>query len=368
MIWYLFLFITSAFGTESHDALQQRLLGDVSEPVAMVQPIQDDGIVTPKSELLARTRNSNATSEASATLGGLETVTSMWPFFIAIIAAGGFLVMRKKGVNIPGLSSTPLAPKVPMKVVSRNSLGGNAAILLVDVEGTDGEVRRLLLSTGGNSTPTLVTDLSADSGKNAPKIASGPAIPESFTFTTKQAPAPVNNPVTAPIRMDTGRTDNVGPTAVFDDHAYNPEGVEPGSDPLHTRLRRVHRHRRPGSPSVEAKKSGNWRVNSFGSEAVDTNTEIDENGITVRISGGKSHLESFAAKNKSETRPAPRLAKVQPGAEPDRKRLDVSNAFEAELRRRVYDASPSERKARSDAARELVDKMIQERLGEARTA
>ena len=192
MIWLLFFLVTSAFGTESQEALQQRLLGDVSEPIAMVQPLQDDGIITPKSELLGRTRTTNATTEASATLGGLGAVTGLWPFFIAIIAAGGFLVMRKKGLNIPGLSSTPLAPKVPMKVVSRNSLGGNAAILLVDVEGTDGEIRRLLLSTGGNSTPTLVTDLSVNTEKNAPKIASGPAIPESFTFTTKQAPSPAN--------------------------------------------------------------------------------------------------------------------------------------------------------------------------------
>jgi hypothetical protein len=363
MIWLLFFLVTSAFGTETQDALQQRLLGDVAEPIAMVEPMENDGIVTPKSELLGRARTAKAKVEKSSPLAGMETVTSLWPFFIAIFAAGGFLVMRKKGLKIPGLSNTPLAPKVPMKVVSRNSLGGNAAILLVDVEGTNGEVRRLLLSTGGNSTPTLVTDLSATSVQNAPMIASEPAIPESFTFTTKQTPVPANNPVQPRVRMD-----SLSPVAEFDDHEYQPEGVEPGSDPLQTRLRRVHRHRQPGAPSAATKKAGNWRVKSFGSDQGETDTTIDDNGITVRVAGGKSHLESFAAQNKSEEQPAPRLAKVQPADSQDRKRLDVSNAFEAELRRRVYDASPSERKARSDAARELVDKMIQERLGEARSA
>ena len=130
-----------------------------------------------------------------------------------------------------------------------------------------------------------------------------------------------------------------------------------------------------GAPGVAAKKrrkgqhAGNWRVNSFGADE-NGETEIDENGITVKLGGNKSHLESFAAKHNtdSEESSAPRLAKDSPSTSLDRKRLDVSNAFEAELRRRVYDASPSERKARSDAARELVDKMIQERLGEARIA
>jgi len=248
-----------------------------------------------------------------------------------------------------------------MKVISRNSLGGNASILLVDIEGVDGVVRRLLLGTGGNATPTLVTDLGVTCSPTAlDETSSVPEAPVRFK-------AAVATPMTAPIKAEV-KAETVLPEAEYDDHDYAPEGVEPGSDPLQTRLRRVHRHRHPGAPSVVGKtiratgQTDNWRVSQFGSEGA----EMPET---------PNHLESFAAKNVAERAtsaahgaPSPRLSRHEAVGRDDPKRLDVSNAFEAELRRRVYDSSPGERKARSDAARELVDKMIQERMGEARTA
>lgn len=307
----------------------------------------------------------------------------MWPLGLGIVAAGGFLVARKKGIAVPGLTKGFTAPKVPMKVISRNTLGGNAAILLVDVEGADGVTRRLLLGTGGNATPTLVTDLGAAGDARTPNTIAE-AIPESFSMTMKQemaatphvqTPRPVATP--APVRVEEApamRTESAAKTP-YDEMEYNPEGVEPGSDPLNTRLRRVHRHRTNGSRAVIAKsqkavaQGGNWKVNQFSntSEGAST-TEIDDQGITVKVRNSKSHLETFAAKNVAEQSMSPTPTAANAPAAPSRKRLDVSNAFEAELRRRVYDATPDERRARSEAAKALVDRMIQERMSQAQSA
>jgi hypothetical protein len=367
MTWLLFFLATTAFGAEQDNELNNRLLGEPTEQVAAYDAMADDGIITPKSQLMGMQATGTKVPKAASasSMDAFQTMYGMWPLFIGIFAAGGFLVLRKKGVTIPGLSKVTAAPAIPMKVISRNSLGGNAAILLVDVEGADGVVRRLLLGTGGNATPSLVTDLGARGGQ-AKATSDGPAIPESFSMKMKQELGPVPAPKPAPAPVQQQRKPVA--FAEFEEQEYNPEGVEPGSDPLHTRLRRVHRHRPAGARAVIPKTAngGNWKVNSFAADAEEgTTTEVDEDGITVKMSNSKSHLEAFAAKNVTTES---EVAAVPAPANDSRKRLDVSNAFEAELRRRVYDATPSERKARSEAAKALVNKMIQERMGQAQSA
>jgi len=373
MKWLPLFLATTAFANENDAELHSRLLGGneqgaLTTETALNRPV-DLGDINP-----LETPSSNAAASVlpPMSLGGL------WPFFAVIGLGGVAIVMRKKGMAIPGLSKPTVTPKVPMKVISRNSLGGNACILLVDVQGADGEVRRLLLGTGGNATPTLVQDLGIQGQKTSSSTAE---VPERLEFKTildsQQATsaAPSTQMRANKQVVDERSVPRVAPanTPDYPEMEYNPEGVEPGSDPLHTRLRRVHRHRSPGARSAvktaaDAKANGNWRVNSFASGMSPDEAMPLDDGITVRVSSSKSHLESFAAKNTSnvESNPTARIQKTEDDGE--RKRLDVSNAFEAELRRRVYDSSPGERKKRSDAAKALVDQMIQERLSQARTA
>jgi hypothetical protein len=384
MKWLLLFLATSAFANENNAQLDERLLGP-AEPSAIVEMAGDSAttdVAVPARPIAQKSKGSVVSAS-----GLTQTMMSLWPLFVVILAGGGLLVMRKKGIAVPGLTKAKLTPKVPMKVVSRNSLGGNACILLVDVEGADGEVRRLLLGTGGNATPSLVQDLGSRGGKKAAQAAD--AVPESIQFTMRQEPtfqkrpepaiqAPIPKRASGPVPTASAipTEQPVNNTPEFDDHEYVAEGVEPGSDPLNTRLRRVHRHRHPGGRSAartvpKQSQNENWRVNSFaaGMPAENESGPLDE-GVTVKVSAQSSHLESFAAKHQTESpepkTAAPRVQKVEDPQE--RKRLDVSNAFEAELRRRVYDASPGERKARSEAARALVDQMIQERMSQARSA
>lgn len=387
MTWLLILGALTAYGTESNDALNQRLLGEATEQIAPASEPSGstavDASMVPSQQFAIEGLPAASEATAASPVSGLGTLYGMWPLGLGIVAAGGFLVARKKGLAVPGLSKGFAAPKVPMKVISRNTLGGNAAILLVDVEGADGVTRRLLLGTGGNATPTLVTDLGAAGEVHTPKTIED-AIPESFSMTMKQqmesvpqAPAPRASATPAPVQFaetQPARTEAT-PSTVYDELEYNPEGVEPGSDPLHTRLRRVHRHRATGSRAVISKsqkavaQGGNWKVNQFSSTAQEgPTTEVDDQGITVKVRSSKSHLEAFAAKNVADEVASITPKAANTPAAPSRKRLDVSNAFEAELRRRVYDATPDERRARSEAAKALVDRMIQERMSQAQSA
>jgi hypothetical protein len=387
MISILLLLVSMAYSTENEQDLHARLLGTSDAQVEMLggQEFPADGTTLASTTRIVTTASPQVQPPVvQASVSNIEVVRGMWPLFLALLGAAGFYLMRKKGIKIPGLGSVATTPSVPMKVVSRNALGGSSALLLVDVEGVDGVVRRLLLGTAGNATPSLVTDLGTPGNEPAPiptgfadtrdgveHTARGNAAPrtadpyQAFESAALEAAVELEREREAAIRRPAQQA-TAAPIGMPEDE-FEPQGVEPGSDPLHVRLGRLQRHRRTGdqpvasetSPPATAGQGKNWRVNSFSAGDADTAPPIGDEGIKVEMSG--SHLELLASKKKGSA-PETVPANSSPGS---RKRLDVTNAFEAELKRRVYDASPSERKARSDAARALVEQMILERTAQA---
>jgi len=384
MIPLLLVLITTSQAVETDQELHQRLLGTPYEDTVsaeQVDPIDESiqsydlsgtGVSGTNQALshqsLASTNplQSRKAPVASAAPSLLSTIQGFWPFMVAVVMAGAFYMFKKKGIKLPGIEAIAKNSSTPLKVVSRSTLGGAASLVLIDVEGADGSIRRLLLGTGGNNSPTLVTDLGDQHGQQNSEWDAGPTMlaPEPMA---KEIPIPDKRVVSHEIGGEVAL-----PVMAELDEDELVEGVEPGSDPLHLRLQRLRRHRRKAERPVHPKateslsggangQAGNadWRSSTYADATASASSAQAEPGSGVvfqRSNASKSHIEKLAAKQERQRTAADPIAQKETDS-----KLNVNNAFEAELRRRVYDASPGERRARSEAAKNLVQQMLAER-------
>jgi len=81
---------------------------------------------------------------------GAATPWWLWPLgLLGTLGAAGFVLKTRKADGIPG----------DIKVISRTGLSRTASLAMIEVIGSDGEPRRMLVGVGGGA-PRLVADLS----------------------------------------------------------------------------------------------------------------------------------------------------------------------------------------------------------------